>query len=72
MREGRTDENSTSDNGSDATAEGAVEDDRKRLVDDDIGEEQRDEDPVLALVEEIEDASGILMLRLFGIARDYL
>lgn len=62
-----TDENGTADDGGDTTAEGAVEDDGERLVDDDVGEEQGDEYPVLALVEEIEDTLGILMLRLFGI-----
>ena len=54
----RTDQDSAADYSSDASAETAVEHDGERLVDDDVGEEKRDEDPVLALVQQIENLAG--------------
>lgn len=50
-----TDQDSTADDGSDASAEAAVEHDGKRFVDDDVGEEQRDKHPVFPLVQEIKN-----------------
>lgn len=46
---GLTDENGTPNDGGDATAQEAIENDGQGLVDDDVCEEEGDEDPVLAL-----------------------
>lgn len=70
--QGLTDEDGTADDGSNASAQGAVEHDGQRLVDDDIRQEERDEHPVLPLLEQIQDPPGILMLRLREIVRDHL
>ena len=70
----RTDQNSAADNGRNASAETAIEHDGERLVDDDVGEEEGDEDPVLALAEQVEDLVGALAaeMRFVGVVLEDL
>lgn len=55
MTGARTDQDCTADNGGDTSAETAVEHDRKRFVDDDVGEEERDKHPMFPLVQEVKN-----------------
>lgn len=57
-----TNEDRATNNGCDTATEGAVENDGKRFIDDDVGQEQGDENPVLSLVEELENSFGVLVL----------
>lgn len=59
MQKAHTDQDSTADDSSDASTEAAVEHDRKRFVDDDVGEEQRDKHPVFSLLQEVENPDRI-------------
>lgn len=67
-----TNEDCATDYSGHTAAEAPVEDNRERLVDDDIGEKKCDQHPVLSLVEQIEDALSVLTLWLFGIGREDL
>jgi hypothetical protein len=50
----RTDQDCRADNGSNASAKAAIKNDRKGLVDNDVGEEEGDQNPVLPLVKKTE------------------
>lgn len=57
-----TDKHSTANNGSYASAKSAIQYHRQRLVDNHIGQEQRDQNPVFSPVQQLEDSFRVLMM----------
>lgn len=63
-----TDKNCTTHNSGNAAAQEAVQHHRKRFVNDDVGEQQGDEHPMLSAVEQREDSFCVFVLRFVGVA----
>lgn len=63
-----TDKNCTTHNSGNTAAQEAVQHHGKRFVDDDVGEQQGDEDPMLSAVEQLEDSFCVFVLRFVGVA----
>lgn len=58
-----TNQDGTADDGRPASSKRSVEHNRQCLVCDDVAEQQGDENPVLALLEEAKHAGGVFLLR---------
>lgn len=63
-----TDKNCTTHNSGNTAAQEAVQHHGKRFVNDDVGEQQGDEDPMLSAVEQREDSFCVFVLRFVGVA----
>lgn len=63
-----TDQDSTANDGCDAAAERPVQHNGQRLVDNDIAQQQRHENPMLSLVQQVQHSPRVLVLRLGRIA----
>lgn len=67
-----TNEHGTPDDGRNATTERSVQHDGQGLIDNDIGQQQCHQDPMLALIQQIQHPPRVLVLRLVRIALDNL